>query len=608
MAIELPQTNIRRWTGPYLGNYYGTLWRTYNIDLENSPGNISLSRSFDTQADTSDTNMLGLGVIDNFTRTDADGIDRWWALTRNGKLSRTDSDNPTLPSASWDEDTITNSPVDGKDMTVHENDSDSFAGNNRLLVTRDTDIASLNDTANSAWNRNWWVTTKGQTGLMSGVPHPIEYFPLRRISVIGDANFVHTVDKNLNASYKRLILPPYYQIESIFTTAYKVWILCSGKFGRNGAIVEWDGSAESYNRIYDAQSIYPLSGVNYHEVPIVANNRGLILEFDANGFSPMVRNGQQISFPFYEELGNAFIVPTSQLPIAPRGMTVTDDGLIYINAKHPGINSQRSLGGVWCLNPNTGNFYLKNGLGHNDGDNFGTQIVDAPGALKNVNIPSSATGEYLIAGGRIESSVGSSVNKIWTVSRTYNNVARKGFFITQYFLTANIKEMWESVWTKFSAFKSTSDKIIIKARGVNPMLDVNRQPIQKTITWTSGTTFTVTLNGSDDALVVGDEVEIVGGASAGMLAHITTISGSHAALQTITIDETNNAAATTSYARFDRWKKLGIIDSLTKYSVPLNVGITSSFVQFKIEVRGQANDFNIQSLILYLKTQVTTKK
>ena len=613
--IQIPNPESRKWTGPYLGNYDGILWRTFNIDLEASPGNISISKNPTSVADTSDSDLVHMGVIDAFSRnTASNGNERWWALSRSGRLFLRDtSSDPLLINGSWilDFNDTANSPTDGRDMTVHENDSDSASGENQLFVTRDTDVAVLNDTAAHGWNRNWWVTTKSQPGLISGVPHPIEYFPARRITLVGDGNFVHTIDKNETVSNRRLTLPYYLRVQSIFVTAYRAWILCSGRFGLNGGIVSWDGSSETYERIYDVQSVYPLAGIGYNEVPIVVNNRGLILEFDGNGFSPMERNGQVIAFPIYEDNGNSFGLATSQLSISPRGMTVSDDGLIYINAKESGLNSQRQLGGIYCLNPRTGNLYSKYSLGHGGSDtDYGQQIIDAPGAIKAINIEQTPSGtEYLAVGGRVEMpGVGSNQNRIWVFNRAYGTKVNRGYFITQYFLTASIQEIWEAVWAKFSAFRASNNRIIIKARGANQLIDTNKRPIQKTITWTSGTTFTVTLASGDDALAVGDEVEVVGGLNAGNLAHITVISGNHASLQTITIDETVTVIAGTSYARFDRWKKLGVINDTSKYAVPLNTGITSTFVQFKVELRGTENSFNIQSLIAYFKEQTKSRK
>ena len=193
--------------------------------------------------------------------------------------------------------------------------------------------------------------------------------------------------------------------------------------------------------------------------------------------------------------------------------------------------------------------------------------------------------------------------------RPYSSTVRRGHFITQYVPANEIQDFWDTIWLKLSAFKSSDDRIIVKARGTKSLTDTDRLPLQKTITWTAGTTFTVTITGANsDAVAVGDEIEVIAGRNAGTLAHITVISGAHGALQTITIDETVTGTSGGSLCRFDRWKKLGVINDTSKYTVPLNIGITSSFVQFKVELRGPATDFDIKSLIINKETQTKSKK
>lgn len=604
--INFPNPETRRWQGPYLGDYYGDFYKTYNIDLENNPGNIELSTGVRYSTDSTDCGCASLSALTAFIRTNADGTDRWWAVNEGGSLYKTWGAVPTNLGSKFQVDTSAGTPGSPKDFTIHENDSDSAAGNNILIVTRDTDVAVLNDTGADTWNSNWWVTTKTMTALKTGLPHPIEYFPMRRISLIGDGNFIHIIDKNKNCTYARLVLPVNLRVEHIFVTAYRAWILCSGTRGNNGAVIEWDGSSESYNQIYDVKSIYPLSGVNWNEIPIVITDKGLILEYDGNGFSPMIRNGQVIALPTYAEEGYYI----NYGDILPRGMTVTDNGLVLINV---GLGSTTNFptrynGGIWCLNPLSGNFYKKYSLGQGTDTEtvYGHQNTTDVGAIKAV----SGGSILFIAGGQVgEGGVAGEVfYRVWTLSRGWISLNRRGYFLTQFVYSDNISEMWENIWLKFSKFRATGSKIIIKAKGVNSLLDENRRVFNEEITWTSGTTFTITLAANDDALAVGDEVEILGRNNAGVLAHITEITGNHAALQTITIDETVLKTSGTSKATFDRWKKIGVIDSNTKYFAPLNIGIQSSFIQFKIELRGPATDYNIKQVTNLFKPQTIKKK
>src|SRR3990172_8746820 len=128
------------------------------------------------------------------------------------------------------------------------------------------------------------------------------------------------------------------------------------------------------------------------------------------------------------------------------------------------------------------------------------------------------------------------------------------------------------------------------------MLNESGSMFDPTITWTAASTFTVTLNASADALQVGDEVEGLTGANAGLLAHITATSGAHGALQTVTIDESVTTTTGDSVGTFQRWKKLGTITSTSVYEQFMNTGIDSSFIQFKVELRGPNRELEIAEL------------
>ena len=66
MKIHIPPQETRRWTGPYLGNYYGTLWKTFNVDLDKNEGKISLSQRFQRIEDTVETAGIGNTIATTF--------------------------------------------------------------------------------------------------------------------------------------------------------------------------------------------------------------------------------------------------------------------------------------------------------------------------------------------------------------------------------------------------------------------------------------------------------------------------------------------------------------------------------------------------------------
>lgn len=618
--FNIPPSTTRRWSGVYQGNYYGTLFRTHGVDFDRSEGKVALSRRLTKVTDTTDTNTDTLGAIKAFIQSDASGSSRWWALSDCGAsgikaLYYTIGDSLTDPTSSWSVDTISGSPTNCRDFTVFENDTRGDSANkNQLFVSLDSDIAVLNDTGNNDWKTNWWSSKEGHTGdsgLDTGVPHPIQYFPFRRLVLLGSKNKVHTISRptdtqNDTSTVNRLLFPKELETRHIFHTSTRAWILCKNLYGGNGKVVEWDGFSESYNEIYDALSTTPLAGVNYKETPIIVNNRGMILEFNGAGFAPMVRNGQVISLPVAEE-------PSGQITdIAPRGMTVGEDGLIYINVRHGGVtgaagtSSHKQNSGIWCLNPISGRLYTKHALGGWDSLGDGAQRVGDVGAIHALN-PSQSTRGFLV-GGSYLSTATVSKHAIWTLEAPTSSTAAKGYFITQFIPATEIRDFWDSMWLRFQRFATATNRIVVKAKGVTSLKNASYEPLDKTITWTSTTTFNMNTSATDDEVAVGDEVEILGGDNAGTLAHITSISGVHGGAQDITIDETVNSSSATALARFDRWKKCGTITTASKYESSVNVGVRASFVQFKIELRGPFREMELENLSVNFTPDLYTKR
>lgn len=444
--------------------------------------------------------------------------------------------------------------------------------------------------------------------------HPIEYFPQTKIGIVGDGNLVHTISRpsdtqNDTLTNSRLILPKDLVIRHIFTTAERAWFCCYNRKNEGGAVVEWDGFSQSPNQIHKTQSAV-LTGQNIAGAPTVITNTGAILEFSGNAFVPTYRNGQKVAFPMHFESDNFFDTVGSHLSttrVAPRCMAQAHNGLVYLNIDGPSTPSFQQSAGVWCLNPVSGRLYNKfsftasTGGDTTDDTSYGMQTISQPGGIYMLE----GTGDLIsfIAGAStFDTNASVAQHDIFRLedADSITNVSdvNHGYFITQYIHADRIKELYDTLWIRFNRFRFSSGKIVIKARGGVPLRGRDYLRLNKTITWTSTTTFTVTFLSADDSIAVGDEVEVYGGANSGWLAHITAISGAHGALQTVTIDETVDLGSNTSYASFDRWKKLGTITDTSIYEKMLNIGIDSSFVQFKVEMRGSHRDMKTSDLTI----------
>ena len=612
--INIPPTETRRWTGPYLGKYYGVLWKTFGIDLDKDEGQVMLSRRMQRIQDSGD--VVGSNVYSAFTRTDADCEDRYWGLRLREGLAKTDSASAPTPADSWDTDGIVSSPITPIDFTIHGNDSRNDSGRNKLFVTLDSgDIAVLNDTGNNAWTAAWWITKHSQAALDTGVLfRPIEYFPFRKITIVGSGNLIHTISRpsdtqNDTLSFARLTLPKTLNAQHIFNTSNRSWILTHHNKGGDAKVVEWDGFTESYNDIHSVHGMAALSGVDWNGVPIVLNDRGKFLEFTGNGFTPMIRNGQEIAFPLPEGASLVSGKDTSMLvSVAPRGMVVNEDKEILINVRHATVSSERFSAGIWSLDPLTGRLYNKTALGRwGDSVDYGHQRINTSGGL--YWVPSTVSSRNLLAGGIINTTdTAGNQTGIWLQEAETSTTPTKGYFITQYIPSDNIKEAWDTLWLKFQRFITAGSQFVVKARGTRPLLLANRRPLQGTITWTTTTTFTLTLASGDDALAVGDEVEVLNGVNAGRVSHITVITGAHAALQTITIEDAMTTGSSSSVAYFERWRKLGAIDKTDRYEDNISVNIQSSFIQLKVVLEGLASEMQLSEMTLISEPDILAKK
>lgn len=172
----------------------------------------------------------------------------------------------------------------------------------------------------------------------------------------------------------------------------------------------------------------------------------------------------------------------------------------------------------------------------------------------------------------------------------------RGYFVTPKLSSIAIQDTYPMLTLKYRQL-GDDDKIVIKYRvtdrlGLPTTVESFAAVGDRGGTWTDTDTFTSTTDMSN--VVAGDEIEIVAGVGAGVLAHVSSISES-SGTYTVNLDETFPWAASGDKMYFvaNNWTKLETIDSDTKTSgngyaeVPLiNASNTGTFVQFKIELRG----------------------
>jgi hypothetical protein len=193
----------------------------------------------------------------------------------------------------------------------------------------------------------------------------------------------------------------------------------------------------------------------------------------------------------------------------------------------------------------------------------------------------------------VGSNVFTNANAVFmSIGSVVDGQENRAYEITPRIQSQGIKDVWQKLYLKFNPLVNEDDKIIVKYRTTKPKRLLRRN-YRNSVggTWVNSTSFTTTESRFSE-VVVGDELEIIKGAGAGYLAHITVIS-LNAGTYTVTIDETvqNIAANDTFSFTVDNWIKLKVIDTDYKENTDGFAEITlgekkTKWIQFKIELRG----------------------
>lgn len=589
--------NLRQhqWRAGFPGNYTGEILYTRNIDLSTSHGRVLLADRGLKFVDTADSNMSGLLVATKFIRSNADATDRYWAVcgagVTGGPLFKTS--DATSPAGTWAIDTLATdtTPPNVLDFEVFE----TLNGEQQLLATLPTDVALLNAPAGAnKWDVNWGTTVaSGGTALTTATLHPIAR--LQRLIAIGNGNVLVTIDKNSVFTPARITVPYGYSIRNIYASSDRFWIGCTNLMGTNAKIIEWDGFSLTYNNEYDVIGSIPLSGFIVGNIPYFITNYGYIYKYAGGAF------GVDAQFPLAEEL-----LPT--LDVSTYGCSVNNTrALILANdaSDSNATGSRKFRAGVWEYDTATKNLNHKIGISSADTttptttSDFGqSQLVSVGGIM----FAFTTAANILVAGAKVYSAYSGTglfgmfrtiVNR-W---RNGSNGLNRGYFVTTILPIQDVEALIEGLWVKFKRFVDTGNRIVVKARVVDPKVPITadqastQMVVQATGTWVTTTTFTSVV---PTGVVAGDEVEVLNGNGATCLFHISTLSATPdtSATITVTVDEAlptlNASGKRGALFRFDNWTKIGTISSTTvgNQKLPIPSSLQGEFLQLKVELRG----------------------
>lgn len=590
MLIDIPKRN--NFLQGNDGELGGSLSRTFNIDLGQDKGKLTLSRRLNINTTTSDEASLTYPTSFAFYN------DRYYAIG-GGTIYKSDSDTNGDPSVEMSPDSDTGVP------SGFTTDEDLIAFNGKLYSVS----GDIHEKSGSTWTN---VDSSPGAGFHSTAVYAERlYFSDSTNSVysMDTSNTVDTSGPNtLDLTNGKLV------ISCIRSATDGIWIATVNKEGGRARMFKWDGVTEN---TVDNSYVIPDVGVKnlviYNDRPYIVTSRGLVMTFNGSFFEEVAR------FPFYYDIK---AIPTRvgrDSWIHDNCSAVIDNKIHFIIANRPldddaPINdSNRSYGGVWVLDEDFG-LYHKYALSSSSptSDNINTHVdINKVGAIypAALDVNSFEFEEYgkFICGAEFYSDATTKDDGIFSAmeqyeegnASSYSTYTNQGWFVTSQIQAEQLTESWQQLSVAFKKFANSTDKIVIKAR------DNEDDYVDSTITWTSTTTFTST--DSDWGTIETNfdagtdyETTILRGKGAGMCAHITDISEA-GGTYTVTVDETHTGATTgTAKVRVEKWNKVMEVTDTTQTTTfdKKSIGLESTWVQIKVFISGKGASPTIERLVV----------
>lgn len=217
-------------------------------------------------------------------------------------------------------------------------------------------------------------------------------------------------------------------------------------------------------------------------------------------------------------------------------------------------------------------------------------------------------GENLLAGASIVDAAEAAVKGIFSDKRVGVSVSstNRGWLKTAKIPSGRVNNVFRNLLVKYDPLREgiQTGKIKAKVRFANGKIAENQNAPQFSGTWSNATTFTcsdASFVSAVDAgnIVVGDEINVIRGNGAGLLAHIVSITGTTP--KTVTIDEGLAVVSSgTCKFRVESWKLLQpSVESSSRFSEVIDLPEnTAEWAQFKLDIRGE---YDIEELQVGLR-------
>lgn len=448
------------------------------------------------------------------------------------------------------------------------------------------------------WAKEWFSDYidigNHQQALQSGYPHPLTV--LNGVLFIADKNMIHAVTRAGDVTYGEYTFDVNYHINWMVAGKDKIYL---------GLVNSEDTDQLSYFAEYDYFSkqarlfdVPEGSSIGYvkDNVAYIIDRKGRIKKFNGSKLEVISQ------FPTHNAEGVAFNLPHRN------GISFLE-GKTYILIKNTTcLPSNRNVwAGVWCLEEETGNLYLKHVLADS------TATVLDYGCMAHYGNPGFLTGIKgysgdFICGANIYDVTAGTTNGVFStikLSTVTVGTQKLGYFITPRIPTDSINNAWKHLGIKYEPlFNGTqTGTIVAKYRISNPAWDASTTATGR---WTSTTTFTTTA--LPVGVSIGDEIMVISGRGQGGMATISNITGT--TTKTITIDGAFIASISGTPAQNDftfvceNWKVIPAdITSNTLDFQQLDIPETavSKWVQFKFIIK---DNFLLEEIQLGTKSNL----
>lgn len=597
--MEIPPNN--QFTQVNDGDLNGILWSTFNCDFTRKKGVVRGTRLITNQSKSSDLANLGLPV--GFVKHDTGGgiINAPYFTVAGSRVFK--SVSGSVPVA-FQQDSATSTPTTCSsacsDLKVFASYLYVTTASNTVYYT-DTDVSWSTFTAGSSDTNAHMLCVYGNRMYMTTGQSKIISWDSSRSVASSSTYTLELASAGLGTAIENLIT-------FIKPVSNGIWIGTINQLGRNGRVYFWNGViANTPQAIYTLESTGALSCVIKDDTPYIIDTNGRLLVFNGGTFREIARFPNKNLKMLNNSLGS-----TNQRWIHPNGMDIVNNRINILVSlskfSSSGQNEENAPSGIWEYDQEIGLYhkysisYLDTAVGTTTdygqmriGYSTGDGNESGAGGLSWIqnNSDTASRNGNLLAGFKYYTNSSTTQygiffddnNSFW---QTYSS------FITQKIPASQLKDNWNKIYVLHKPFLDTSDKIVVKYR------TTYLAPTEATITWASTTGFTTTTSLSSYS--VGDEVEILQGLGGGKCAHITALTVNDSGYS-VELDETFTGATGTSIARFQKWKKAGVINDTFDFS-SVNMTVSSTYIQLKFCLQFTGEDEFIRARLINTPNQL----